>query len=108
MYTASPVQITVFVHCMLCSFCSIFVCPERWKNLHAEYLAESSKLGVPVHLVFYENLKSNLAEELLRLADFLSLEIPAARLACLLQNQEGQFHRQPLTEKPEFPFTKVI
>ena len=57
-------------------------------------------------LVFYENLQSNLAPELINIHRFLRIPINAERLKCTLANAEGKFHRN---SKLDFePFTNEM
>lgn len=51
------------------------------------------KFKVPVYVVHYEQLKSNLRETLRGVLDFLNIEIDENRLNCVVQNAEGEFHR---------------
>lgn len=48
----------------------------------------------PVHLVQYERLKTNMADELEKLATFLGVNVSKNDISCTVELQEGNFHRK--------------
>lgn len=48
----------------------------------------------PLHIVWYENLLTNLFNELQRILDFLQIHASKEALECLMMNVEGPFHRR--------------
>ena len=59
---------------------------------------------LPVHIIRYESLKTNLREELVKVVHFLGLTVNQKRLDCVIQNPEGKFHR-PARDNFTIPFT---
>ncbi|KAL4237960.1 hypothetical protein ACF0H5_002670 [Mactra antiquata] len=48
----------------------------------------------PVHVLQYELLKTNMADTLTKLADFLNVNVTRRDIACTIKLQEGNFHRK--------------
>ena len=64
---------------------------KQWRDTYMAWL-----LGFqgPLYPLFYENLKSDLSNELLRIFKFLGIQLDPSVLACAVSNQEGSFHRK--------------
>ena len=60
-----------------------------------------------VHVVYYEDLQTNLYENLKMMVEFLSVPVNEARLLCVLSNPVGKFRR---SKKPSTfdPFTEEM
>ena len=50
-----------------------------------------------MHVLHYDDLKSDLVGELTSLLRFLNWEITPEQLECVTRHEEGQFHRQHKT-----------
>lgn len=62
-----------------------------------------SQKEIPVHIVLYENLLSDLRSELVRMLDFLDFQVSNETLDCVIENSTGKFKR---TQHLNFdPFT---
>ena len=64
---------------------------KQWRDTYMAWLLEFKGLLYPL---FYENLKSDLSNELLRIFNFLGIQLDPSVLACAVSNQEGSFHRK--------------
>ena len=42
----------------------------RWRNFYTGYVLKGHRFGVPVHVVYYENLKANVTKEIEGILDF--------------------------------------
>ena len=73
-----------------------FVCVNigAWKNFNLLWLRNFSK---PLYPLFYENLQTDLQNELQKLFQFLQVPINETALGCIEENKEGNFHRQNKT-----------
>lgn len=49
--------------------------------------------SIPVHVVQYERLKTNLAEEIVKMANFLNQNLTQDALKCVLSNSQGMYRR---------------
>ncbi len=61
-----------------------------WAFLLHTWLAQSV---VPVHVVQYEQLVSNLRQELTKIVQFLEIEVTESDMDCAVENGEGPFKR---------------
>ncbi|XP_070559998.1 sialate:O-sulfotransferase 1-like isoform X2 [Ptychodera flava] len=52
------------------------------------------QLGIPVHVVFYENIQVNPVREIAKIVKFVNLTVNEDRMACVRKNTEGNYHRQ--------------
>lgn len=52
------------------------------------------KFKRPVHIIQYERLRTNMSDELTKLAIFLNVSISQRDLECTVKLQEGNFHRR--------------
>ncbi|XP_070561287.1 sialate:O-sulfotransferase 1-like isoform X1 [Ptychodera flava] len=52
------------------------------------------ELGIPVHVVFYENIQENAVREMKRIVKFVNLTVDENRMVCVRKNTEGNYHRQ--------------
>ncbi|KAL5008429.1 hypothetical protein ScPMuIL_014010 [Solemya velum] len=77
-------------------------CMTKWEELYIKWL---TKFSFPVHLLFYEDMKLHLEENLKGLADFLHINYTATDMCCTLQNQLGKFHRKKGDFKVESVYT---
>ncbi|CAH1802203.1 unnamed protein product [Owenia fusiformis] len=75
-----------------------------WSNHMSVILQILRDKTVPVLIIHYNNLLTNLKKELYRLADFLNVEITEDLLDCIQCNLEGSHHRN-VTERFD-PYTK--
>lgn len=57
-------------------------------------------------VVFYENLRKNLAEELEKVANFLRIKATNRRVNCTVENSDG-VARRPMRPKPRDIFTNT-
>ena len=62
-----------------------------WKNFNLLWMRNFSK---PLYLLFYENLQTDLQNELERVFEFLKIQINETALRCIVENKEGNFHRR--------------
>ena len=65
---------------------------KHWEYFYTDWIQSADTNILVIH---FENLVDNLEWNLLRVSDFLDLETDPKRLACVLRNAEGQFHRRP-------------
>ena len=49
----------------------------------------------PLHIIRYENLKTNLRQEVEKMVRFLGVNASDEILDCVVENSEGNFHRKP-------------
>ena len=75
-----------------------------WQNGYEYYI--DNYASHQIHVLRFENLKSNLELELTKLVDFLGLKIEKHVIACVLENQAGQFKRPKLNIQFKKFFTK--
>ena len=76
---------------------------DRWLKFHRQWLID---FKFPLLLVKYENMKSDLGTEILRILGFLDFTVTDAQLQCVLEEQEGQFHR--VAKKDAYRFSTGI
>nr|XP_054760610.1 WSC domain-containing protein 1-like [Lytechinus pictus] len=92
---------------------------EEWHRYVRRF--SRSWIGLPEHLisgchspgnvcksmiiVYYEQLKLHIADEMRRILDYLNVSIDEERLACTIANAEGKFHRQTSNTSLD-PFTQ--
>ena len=62
---------------------------KRWRSFHINW----ANASIPVLLVRYEDLKTDLKGQLQHIAEFLKLDIPPDRIENVLNNSEGSYHR---------------
>ncbi len=60
----------------------------------------------PLHIIRYEDLKTNLRHEIHELTAFLGVNATKALIDCVITNSEGQFHRSG-NQYPEDPFSFI-
>ncbi|XP_076062905.1 uncharacterized protein LOC143037994 isoform X2 [Oratosquilla oratoria] len=76
-----------------------------WKDFYIDWLTYSKPERL--HVINYENLKNNLAEEMKKALKFLKVPIDEKRLRCIQEHSDGLFKRKPPKNNPlDFdPFT---
>ena len=70
-----------------------------WLNLNVHWLQQD----ICLHVMTYQNLISNLKDELLRLADFLNTpkdKLSEEHFDCVVAHSEGNFKRPPHVPPP--------
>lgn len=77
------------------------IMPRKWKEHVVSWITQYTG---PLHIVFYEKMKSNLYEELYGIAKFLGIKVTFQDLWCAGLNQEGNYKR----EKPRWLKTSVL
>lgn len=77
---------------------------KQWGTLIGDCLNARTK---NIHIIYYEDLKEALSEELKGLVDFLGLSLDVDRLKCAINVSEGKYHR-PQRTLPFDPFTKKM
>ena len=75
-----------------------------WRTSNLAWIQDDS---VPLHIIRYDDLKSNLAYELIRLLRFLQWPTSKRRIACVLQHSEGRHHRRQIHPPPPSLFTEA-
>ncbi|XP_060070650.1 WSCD family member CG9164-like [Ylistrum balloti] len=63
----------------------------RWRRKNVFWLEKFQHNSI---VVLYESLKGNNSAELLRIGEFLGVQVKPKDLLCTIVNKEGQFHRQ--------------
>ena len=61
-----------------------------WSFLLHTWLAQNN---TPVHVVLYENLQTNLHEELIHMLEFLDFSTSNETINCAVENSQGRFKR---------------
>ena len=49
----------------------------------------------PLHIVHYDDLKTDLVDELTAVLRFLNVEVTSQQMDCVVKHSEGRFHRKP-------------
>ena len=62
-----------------------------WANTAINFLQYSKRVLV----IYYEDLQSNLYDNLVKIVEFLGLPVEEDRLLCVLGNPHGKFKRPP-------------
>ena len=75
-----------------------------WRTSNLAWIQDDS---VPLHIIRYNDLKSNLALELISLLRFLQWPTSKRRIACVLQHSEGRHHRRQIHPPPPSLFTEA-
>lgn len=76
---------------------------EGWYNFHIDWL----KFHKDMLIIFYSDLKTNLSEQVQRLANFLNVTMSPQILACSLKNSRGLFKRESYV-LPFEPYTEEM
>ncbi|XP_030837671.1 WSC domain-containing protein 1-like [Strongylocentrotus purpuratus] len=79
-----------------------------WLQLYRAFISKCHHSGNTCKstlIVYYEQLKLHLKDELRRILEYLHITIDEERLACAVTNAEGQFHR-PKRNTTLDPFSK--
>ena len=92
--------ISLFAHICVSAWDSLFYCYIlRWKRFFDGWLSFTG----PILRVQYEDLQSNLDDELHKIADFLNLAVSDESILHTLKHSEGKFHREHHT----YNFTEI-
>ena len=78
---------------------------KRYLEFHEHWLRKGSQIKILV--VFYEDLKSDLGNQLRRMAKFLNIKVTDEIISCVLQNSEGKYHRKN-TESKSDPYYEAL
>lgn len=74
------------------------IMPKQWQNHAISWL---TAFKGPLHVVFYEDMNSNLLEELYKLASFLGERVTFQDIWCADVHREGNYHRiKPTWQDP--------
>ncbi len=61
-----------------------------WSFLLHTWLAQTE---IPIHVIQYEQLVKNIRQELVKMIDFLGIEVTDTDIDCAVENGEGPFKR---------------
>lgn len=100
-HSFSPFSSLTFVLLFIVSEWNDFVTGKSrtWANTAINFLQYSKKVLV----IYYEDLQTNLYENLLKIVNFLGLPVDENRLLCALGNPHGKFKR-PTDKKKQLTF----
>ena len=76
-----------------------------WRNIYIHWLNDYNG---PLYILHFENLKSNLKEELHKLAVFLNQNVTENDVGCVIANQLGNFKRKTDHTAGFDPFTEEM
>lgn len=65
-----------------------------WVAMNYDWLHFSQ----PLHVIFYDNLKSNVTGEVIQLLRFLNNEVSSEDISCMKLNSNGKFRRRRMTQ----------
>ena len=74
------------------SFEEVFRILKWWKIRNTAWLLEYTG---PLHIVHYDDLKTDLVDELTSVLRFLDAEVTSQQMGCVVKHSEGLFHRKP-------------
>ena len=78
---------------------------DEWRDFHNFWLNYTKEQDIPIFILFYEDLVSDMERALTKLVHFLGVQLSSSDKQCVLDHSEGHFHRKYLPG--ESPFDKV-